>query len=149
MHFHFLSLVYLLKSSGEDGSGRIRTVPDFLAITNFGNSSLSCFAMKHLKLVTFVLVCAITSQAQHGGFTLEQVMSSPFPTGLTAAAKANRIAWVFNAKGERNVWVADAPEFAARQVTHYSGDEGQDILSLRLTLEGKTVVYARGSEVSR
>lgn len=84
-----------------------------------------------------------------GGFTLEQVMSSPFPTALTAAAKANRIAWVFNAKGERNIRIADAPDFAARQVTHYQGDNGQDIFSPKLTSDGKTVVYARGSEVNR
>lgn len=76
-------------------------------------------------------------------------MSSPFPTGLTAAANANRIAWVFNSKGERNVWIADAPGFAARQVTHYQGDDGQDIFSPRLTADGKTAVYARGSELSR
>ena len=76
-------------------------------------------------------------------------MSSPFPTGLTAADKANRIAWVFDLRGERNVWVADAPGFEARQVTHYQGDDGQQILSLRLTPDGKTAVYARGSEVSR
>lgn len=75
-------------------------------------------------------------------------MSSPFPTALTAAAKANRIAWVFDSRGERNVWVADAPEFAARQVTHYEGDDGQDIFALKLTPDGKTVVFARGSEVS-
>jgi len=105
--------------------------------------------MKQLKLVTFVLVGVTVGLAQNGRFTLEQVMSSPFPTGLTAAGKANRIAWVFNSKGERNVWIADAPGFAARQVTHYSGDNGQDILSLRLTPDGKTVVYARGSEVNR
>lgn len=29
-------------------------------------------------------------------FTLEQVMSSPFPDWLTAAEKAPRIAWMFN-----------------------------------------------------
>ncbi len=75
-------------------------------------------------------------------------MSSPFPTALTTAAKTNRIAWVFNSKGERNVWVADAPAFAARQVTHYQGDNGQDIFAIKLTPDGKTVLYARGSEVS-
>src|SRR6185437_4233723 len=64
-----------------------------------------------------------------GGFTLEQVMSSPFPTALTAAAKANRIAWVFNAKGERNIWIADAPDFIGQQVTHYQGDNGQGIFN--------------------
>jgi dipeptidyl aminopeptidase/acylaminoacyl peptidase len=104
--------------------------------------------MKQLRLLVLVSVCAGSALAQRGGFTLEQIMSSPFPTGLTAAAHANRIAWVFNSKGERNVWVADAPGFEARQVTHYQGDDGQDIFSLRLTPDGKTVVYARGSEVS-
>ncbi|HMF91524.1 MAG TPA: prolyl oligopeptidase family serine peptidase, partial [Candidatus Angelobacter sp.] len=81
-------------------------------------------------------------------FTLEQVISSPFPSGLTTASQANRIAWVFNSKGERNIWVADAPNFAARQVTHYQGDDGQSIVSLRLTPDGKSVVFARGSEVN-
>ena len=75
-------------------------------------------------------------------------MSSPFPTALTAAAKANRIAWVFDSRGERNVWVADAPDFAGRQITHYQGDEGQDIFAVKLTPDGKTVVFARGSELN-
>ncbi len=104
--------------------------------------------MKKLKLIVSLLVCS-SALAQNHPFTLEQVMSSPFPTELTSAAQANRIAWVFNSKGERNIWVADAPAFAARPVTHYQGDDGQDIFSLRLTPDGKTVVYARGSEVSR
>lgn len=106
--------------------------------------------MKNFCLLFFLLVlsCAIAfPQAQ--SFTVEQVMSSPFPTDLTAARQANRIAWVFDLRGERNVWIADAPKFDARQVTHYQGDDGQQILSLRLTPDGKTVVYARGSEIGR
>ena len=109
--------------------------------------------MKLLRLSLLILVFAASSIAQNSnatkaGFTLEQVMSSPFPTALTAAAKANRIAWVFDSRGERNVWVADAPDFAGKQVTHYQGDDGQDIFAVKLTPDGKTVVYARGSEVS-
>ena len=97
--------------------------------------------MKYLQrfLITFLVVlpffvetaCAQNSTAPKNGFTLEQVMSSPFPTALTSAAKANRIAWVFDSKGERNVWVADAPDFAARQITHYQGDNGQDIFAVK------------------
>jgi hypothetical protein len=75
--------------------------------------------MKLLRLSLLILVFAASSIAQKSAFTLEQVMSSPFPTALTAAAKANRIAWVFDSRGERNIWVADAPDFAGRQVTHY------------------------------
>jgi dipeptidyl aminopeptidase/acylaminoacyl peptidase len=108
------------------------------------------------RLFFFVLIAVGGALAQKPAsttnptpaFTVEQVMSSPFPTGLTAAAKANRIAWVFNSRGERNVWVADAPDFAARQITRYQGDDGQDIFAVQLTPDAKTVLYARGSEVS-
>jgi dipeptidyl aminopeptidase/acylaminoacyl peptidase len=81
-------------------------------------------------------------------FTLEQVMSSPFPSGLVAATNRSRVAWVFNTRGVRNVWLADGPDLAhaARQVTHYSSDDGQPITSLRLTTDGKSVIYALGSE---
>jgi dipeptidyl aminopeptidase/acylaminoacyl peptidase len=83
------------------------------------------------------------------GFTIEQVLSAPFPYGLTGASHAPRVAWVFDNKGERNIRVVDAPDFVPRQVTHYKGDEGQPIVSARLTPDGKTVVYARGSEVNK
>ncbi|HJX85080.1 MAG TPA: S9 family peptidase, partial [Candidatus Angelobacter sp.] len=104
--------------------------------------------MKFCRLLSALLSIVAISAAQDRGFTLEQVMSSPFPTELTSAAHANRIAWVFDSKGERNVWVADAPKFEARQITHYQGDDGQDILALALTPDGKTAVYARGSELN-
>ena len=75
-------------------------------------------------------------------------MSSPFPSNLVAASHSGRVAWVFDAKGVRNLWVADAPNFAARQVTHYTGDEGLPIASLRITADGRTLVYVRGSEAN-
>jgi len=83
-------------------------------------------------------------------FTLEQVMSFSFPSELVSAKHASRVAWVFDAKGIRNVWVADGPDFVhrARQLTHYTSDDGQPIASLRLTSDGKTVVYALGSELN-
>src|SRR5258708_1739899 len=104
--------------------------------------------MKFCRLLSVLLVTIAICSAQDRGCTLEQVMSSTFPTELTSAAHANRIAWVFNSKGERNVWIADAPNFAARQITHYQGDDGPDILALALTTDGKTAVYARGSELN-
>ncbi|MGH8042422.1 MAG: prolyl oligopeptidase family serine peptidase [Rudaea sp.] len=86
--------------------------------------------------------------AQVQAFSIEQAMDYPYPYGLTAAAHANRIAWVFDARGARNVWVADGPDFVGRQLTHYSGDDGMPIASLRLTSDGRSVVYARGSETN-
>lgn len=46
------------------------------------------------------------------------------------------------------MWIADPPAFVPRQITHYKGDDGQQIASLRLTPNGKTVLYVRGSEVN-
>ena len=102
--------------------------------------------------VSIMLVAASpllsSAQAAPQAFTLEQALSSPFPSNLVAADHAGRIAWVFAFKGARNVWVADAPNFEARQVTHYEGDDGMPIAALKLTPDGKTVVYARGTEVN-
>ena len=100
------------------------------------------------RTAVLTLLLAVLAPAQSRSFTVEQVLSSPYPTGLTAASQANRIAWVFNSKGERNVWVADAPSFDARQITDYQGDDGQDIAALALTPDGKTAVYIRGSELN-
>lgn len=100
--------------------------------------------------ITLGLILVSPALLAQSSFTLEQVMSSPFPTELTAATQSNRVAWVFNAKGVRNIWIADGPNYAetAHQLTHYNADDGQPIASLRLTPDGKTALYARGSELN-
>src|SRR5215471_11708401 len=99
-------------------------------------------------ILYWLLAWVAFSQAQP--LTVEEVISSPFPSGLTSAAHGNRVAWVFDVRGVRNVWVAEGPDSArnARQLTHYGADDGQPIASLRLTPDGKTVVYALGSELN-
>jgi dipeptidyl aminopeptidase/acylaminoacyl peptidase len=95
-----------------------------------------------------VILTVLVPVALSADFTLEQVLSAPFPSGLVAAKGSARVAWVFNAKGARNVWIADGPDFQARQVTHFAGDDGEPIASLRLTADGRTIVFARGSEAN-
>jgi dipeptidyl aminopeptidase/acylaminoacyl peptidase len=112
-----------------------------------GIRTLSAFCCVCVLLLCSSPVLCSAQTAPHN-FSLEQVLSSPFPTNLVAADHGGRIAWIFAAKGERNVWVADAPNFEARQVTHYAGDDGMPIASLKLTPDGRTVVYARGSEAN-
>src|SRR5271157_4880770 len=109
-------------------------------------SSLICCLLLVSGLLSFSARCGAQSVA--GGFSLPQILSSPFPTNLVAAEHAGRIAWAFSSRGERNLWVADAPNFEARQVTHYTGDDGMPIAALQLTPDGGTVVYARGSETN-
>ena len=104
-----------------------------------------------VRLLLFAWMLAfsagVLAQSQ---FSLEQVLGSPFPNGLVLAEHANRVAWVFDAKGVRNIWVSEAPDFVrtARQLTHYNSDDGQPIASLRFTPDGKTVVYALGTELN-
>lgn len=97
-------------------------------------------------VLSAVLLTAAPVLAQ--GFTVEQAMSYPYPYALTASARGERIAWVFNVRGATNVWVATGPDFAAHPITHYAGDNGMPISGLRLTPDGNTVVYARGSETN-
>ena len=79
-------------------------------------------------------------------FSLEQVMSYPFPTALTASPKSTRIAWVIDRQGIRNVWTADAPDFAARAITSYNADDGQELTNVSVSPDGRTVVYVRGGD---
>lgn len=108
------------------------------------------FAKPRLLLVVGPILVSTAALWAQSPFSVEQIMSSPFPTDLVAATHGSRVAWVFDATGIRNVWVADGPDFmhTARQVTHYSADDGQSIASLRLTPDGKTVLYALGSELN-
>jgi hypothetical protein len=75
-------------------------------------------------------------------------MSSPFPTNLLAAADhSGRIAWVFSTRGERNMWIADAPNLEARQVMRYRGDDGLPIAALKLTPDARCLCEPSPSSV--
>lgn len=89
---------------------------------------------------------SITAQTDASPFSLEAVCSYPFPGGLTASAETDRIAWVFNEEGRRNVYVAEGPDFQARKLTPYDQDDGQEITSLSVSADGNWVVYLRGGE---
>jgi dipeptidyl aminopeptidase/acylaminoacyl peptidase len=112
------------------------------------NRQLSGFTLLACALVLGSSDVPCRAQASSASFSLEQVLSSPFPTNLVAAQQAGRIAWLFAAKGEHNVWVADAPGFEARAVTHYTGDDGMPLAALKLTPDGRTAAYARGTEAN-
>lgn len=108
----------------------------------------SAHARAAVACVFALLFAAAPCAAWAQKFTLKQVLGYPFPYDLTAATHSNRIAWVFDTRGSRNVWAAEGPAFSARQVTHYTGDDGMPIAGPQLTPDGATVVYARGSETN-
>jgi len=100
-------------------------------------------------VVTVVAIAALLSpsqQAASNSFTVEQIKGYPFPNELTASATGARIAWAFNERGARNVWVAEPPDFKARRLTNYDTDDGQELTSLVLSADGKYVIYVRGGD---
>ncbi|HKW31581.1 MAG TPA: prolyl oligopeptidase family serine peptidase [Candidatus Acidoferrum sp.] len=101
--------------------------------------------MKRLAMgVTLGAFVFCMSASAQKPFTLEQILSAPFPSDLTAAKGSNRLAWVFDQQGKRNIWVAEAPRFAARQVTKYNEDDGQELSALRFSSDANALVYVRG-----
>ncbi|HWM94870.1 MAG TPA: prolyl oligopeptidase family serine peptidase [Thermoanaerobaculia bacterium] len=81
--------------------------------------------------------------------TLEAILSAPFPSEITASPAGNRLAWVQNDRGVRNIWVAEPPEYRGRQITRYDKDDGQAIGDLEWTADGKTLFYVRGGGANR
>jgi Tol biopolymer transport system component len=61
------------------------------------------------------------------------------------------MAWVFNAEGKRNIWIAeparDGKSYAARQITKYSDDDGQDIGELAWAPDAESIAYVRGGDL--
>ncbi|MGQ9618217.1 MAG: prolyl oligopeptidase family serine peptidase [Candidatus Aminicenantia bacterium] len=82
-------------------------------------------------------------------FTIEEIMKAPFPSGLISCNSKDRIAWVFNIEGKRNIWIADAPSWTPRQVTSYNEDDGKEISELSFSPDGSIVVYVLGGSPNR
>lgn len=87
--------------------------------------------------------------AQQPAVTLEGILSAPFPTELLAAPAGGKLAWVQNAKGVRNLWVAEPPEYRGRPVTRYTEDDGQALGGLAWSPDAKILVYVRGGGANR
>lgn len=88
-----------------------------------------------------------TAQATPGAsFSLEQVKSYPFPQELSASATGTRLVWAFQERGQRNLYAAEGPTFAARRLTAYARDDGQELTSVSMSPNGEWVVYVRGGD---
>jgi dipeptidyl aminopeptidase/acylaminoacyl peptidase len=78
-------------------------------------------------------------------FTLQQVLSAPYATSLTAAPTGNLFAWVENAEGRHNLYIG-AANLPARQLTHNTADDAQDITQLAWAPDASAIAYTYGAE---
>ncbi|MGA3042769.1 MAG: prolyl oligopeptidase family serine peptidase [Bryobacteraceae bacterium] len=99
--------------------------------------------MRRFLPAALALACSLSANT----FTLEQVLSAPFPSELTAAPGGGAVAWLLNEGGARNVWYAVAPDFKGVRLTSWTEDDGQDIGQLRFTADGKTLIFVRGGDL--
>jgi len=99
--------------------------------------------LSRLLLLPLALI-AFAAQASAQSFTLEQVMSSPFPSELIVSKRSDKIAWAFDAEGKRNIWIAEGPAFTARQLTRYNADDGQELSDLVFASNGNAIAFVRG-----
>ncbi|OAJ67140.1 prolyl oligopeptidase family serine peptidase [Gluconobacter cerinus] len=100
-------------------------------------------------LVLSLLSCTSwTAHAQDDASTqsrLSSLMAMPFATDMVGAKHAQRLAWVEQRKGVRNVMISDAGN-APHQATTYVKDDGTPLWGLALTPEGKTLAYVEGGD---
>jgi dipeptidyl aminopeptidase/acylaminoacyl peptidase len=99
-----------------------------------------------VAIIALGLLVAATHHAYANGFTLEQILSSPFPSDLIASKQGDKVAWIFDHQGKRNIWIAEAPAFAGRQLTRYNADDGQEIAQPIFSPDGNWIAYVRGGE---
>ncbi|MBS0417019.1 MAG: S9 family peptidase [Proteobacteria bacterium] len=98
-----------------------------------------------MKARTFAIaVCWVASTVPTPAYELPSLLDVPYPTELTAAAAADRIAWISNERGARNVWIASAPSFTPQALTHSTADDGQELSSLQLSRDGSVATWVRG-----
>jgi dipeptidyl aminopeptidase/acylaminoacyl peptidase len=81
-------------------------------------------------------------------FTLQQVMSAPFTSELQAAPQGNRLLWIANQEGKRNIWVAEkvGSAWTVHRVTNDDADDGIDLGNIVWTPDGEKIVYVRGGD---
>src|SRR5678816_2855935 len=100
--------------------------------------------LPNLRLLAFGFL--FFAQTASRSFTVEQILGFPSPENLISSPVGSAIAWTFNERGVRNIYVANGPGFEARRVTAYTEDDGQELTQLSFSRDGKTIVYVRGGD---
>ena len=59
------------------------------------------------------------------------------------------MAWTSFEEGKRNAYTAAAPAFAPVRLTNFMKDDGIDISGIRISDDGSTVIFVRGTAPNR
>ena len=76
---------------------------------------------------------------------LAEALALPTAGGLVGARDVPRFAWVENAAGVRNIWVATRGQ-PARRLTAFAADDGQQLYPLAFSHDGASLAFVRGGD---
>lgn len=95
-------------------------------------------------MLCYLLLAAVAHAAPASDPLIDDLMSAPFASGLTAADDSEQIAWIETTRGQRSIWTAAAPSFAARRLALFADDDGQELGDLRFSSDGRELWFVRG-----
>jgi dipeptidyl-peptidase-4 len=79
----------------------------------------------------------------------QRFLSPASPLELVAAKKVDRIAWSSFEEGKRNAYTAAGPAFTPVRLTNFMTDNGIDLSGIRISDDGSTVIFMRGTAPNR
>jgi len=79
----------------------------------------------------------------------QRFLSPASPLELVAARQVDRVAWTAFEEGRRNVYTAAAPGFVPVRLTTFMADDGVDLSGIRISDDGSTVIFLRGTAPNR
>ena len=79
----------------------------------------------------------------------QRFLSPESPQELVAAKTVDRVAWTSFHEGKRNAYTAAAPAFTPVRLTNFMTDDGTDLSGIRISDDGSTVIFIRGTAPNR
>lgn len=99
--------------------------------------------MHRLFALILIFLCRLAGPVA-GQASLDTLLGYPYPANLCAAPKTNTIAWTFDYKGRRNIYISRDDGQTFTKLTDYTTDNGQAISKMQFSPDGSWLVYMRG-----
>ncbi len=99
-----------------------------------------------MKPITFILLATMVAQTIFAQtVTLDNLFTAPMASGLVASPSGQKIAWVENLNGVRNIYLASPPNYLPEKLTDFGKDDGIEISNIEWTTDEKSLFFIKGN----